>query len=315
GAQLVRWGGQGWETGPLGYPTTDTVCGLRDGGCFQHFQGGSVYSSTAGGARVVAGEVLAAWRSSGWERGVLGYPTGELRCGYTDGGCFQAFEHGAVYVSASTPASVVTEPARSAWGAQQWERGLLGYPTGNTTCGLRDSGCFQHFQGGSVYSSATTGAHVVPATVRTRWQAAGWERGALGYPTADQVCGLRDGGCYQSFQGGTVYTSAATGTRVVAGGFLALWSAESREAGDLGYPVGEQTCGLREGGCFQHFQGGSIYSSTTGGTHAVVGPVRDGWKATGWERGVLGYPSADRVCGLPGGGCRQQFAGGVVSTS
>src|SRR3712207_7143508 len=47
------WAAVGWETGALGYPVTDTVCGLAGGGCFQHFQGGSVYSSSSTPGSVV----------------------------------------------------------------------------------------------------------------------------------------------------------------------------------------------------------------------------------------------------------------------
>ncbi|MGY1634789.1 zinc-dependent metalloprotease family protein, partial [Geodermatophilus sp. SYSU D01186] len=59
GAHLVqgdigaRWAGLGHEGGWLGYPTTDVVCGLRAGGCYQVFQGGALYWSSATGARAV----------------------------------------------------------------------------------------------------------------------------------------------------------------------------------------------------------------------------------------------------------------------
>ncbi|MGY1773894.1 N-acetylmuramoyl-L-alanine amidase, partial [Blastococcus sp. SYSU D00813] len=48
------WGAKGWETGLLGYPSRDEVCGLTGGGCFQEFQGGNVYRSPATGVHLVA---------------------------------------------------------------------------------------------------------------------------------------------------------------------------------------------------------------------------------------------------------------------
>ncbi len=47
------WAATGWERGELGLPRSDTFCGLRDGGCGQHFRGGSIYWSPGSGAHVV----------------------------------------------------------------------------------------------------------------------------------------------------------------------------------------------------------------------------------------------------------------------
>ncbi|MGY1917289.1 LGFP repeat-containing protein, partial [Blastococcus sp. SYSU DS0973] len=62
GARIVsgpvrdRWAAAGWETGVLGFPTTD-VLPLSGGGRFAHFEGGSVYWTQATGARIVSGPV------------------------------------------------------------------------------------------------------------------------------------------------------------------------------------------------------------------------------------------------------------------
>ncbi|CCH90152.1 protein of unknown function [Modestobacter italicus] len=321
GARLVlsgpvrdRWAATRWETGPLGYPVGDTVCGAAGGTCSQAFQGGSVVSSTAGGTRVVRGAIRDRWTASGSLSGPLGAPVGEETCGLRDGGCFQAFERGAVYWSPGTGARLVLSGAvRDRWAAARWETGALGYPTGDTTCGLRDAGCFQLFQGGSVYVSAGSRATVVTGALRDRWGASGWENGALGYPTADQVCGLRDGGCFQTFQKGAVYRSNTTGARLVLSGAVRdRWAAARWETGALGYPTGDTTCGLRDGGCFQLFQGGSVYVSAGSRATVVTGALRDRWGASGWENGPLGYPTADQVCGLRDGGCFQVFQQGSV---
>jgi uncharacterized protein with LGFP repeats len=315
GKVLAKWAATRWETGPLGYPTGDTTCGLRDTGCFQTFQKGAVYSSTTTGAHSVAGAVLTRWAAQQWERGPLGYPTSDTKCGLRDGGCFSTFQDGAVYSSPATGARIVTGEVRTKWAAQQWERGPLGYPTGDTVCGLPGGGCSGTFQGGSVYWSVGTGARTVATAIDKRFIAQGAASGALGYPTGDQVCGLASGGCFQQFQHGSIYTSPATGARVVSGTVLAAWAAQTWERGPLGYPTGEQVCGLRDSGCYQHFQGGSIYRSTATGARSVVGEARTTWAGQGWERGPLGYPTADMTCGLADGGCSQQFQGGVLYSS
>ncbi|WP_448626990.1 hypothetical protein [Geodermatophilus sp. URMC 64] len=310
---LQAWGRQKWEAGVLGYPTGDTTCGLRDSGCYQKFQGGSVYLSATYGAQIVRGPVLDKWATRTWERGDLGYPTGDTTCGLRDAGCFQNFAGGAIYSSASTGAHLVSPgPVRDTWAAQKWERGALGYPTDDTACGLADTGCVQHFQGGAVYSSTSTGPHVVSGAVLTRWTAQGNEAGALGYPITEQTCGLVRSGCFQKFQNGSIYATPTTGARVVSGAFRDEWQAQRWERGALGYPVGERTCGLADSGCYQKFEGGSIYSYGSAGPFSVIGPIRDAWGGQRWERGDLGYPTANQVCGLAGGGCSQSFQGGSI---
>lgn len=309
------WAAQGWENGPLRYPTGDQVCGLLNGGCLQAFEGGTIYSSTASGTHAVrSGAILNAWTGQLWERGPLGYPTGDQVCGLRGGGCFQSFQNGSIYSSGSG-AHAVSGAVASYWGAQKWEQGPLGYPTADQVCGLKDSGCFQRFQGGSVYVSASTAAQSVSGTVAAAWAAQLWERGPLGYPTGDQVCGLPSAACSQTFQGGAVYGSPATGTHPVTGVIGARWTALGGSSSAVGYPIADVVCGLADSGCFQAFQHGSIYASASTPATAVVSPIADIWAAQKWERGPLGYPTADQVCGLSSGGCRQAFQAGAVYTS
>ena len=62
-----------------------------------------------------------------------------------------------------------------------------------------------------IHWSPATGAHSTSGAVKATWGATGWERGKLGYPTSDYTCGLKDGGCFQHFQGGDIHWSSATG--------------------------------------------------------------------------------------------------------
>ena len=80
-------------------------------------------------------------------------------------------------------------------------------------------------------------------------------------------------------------------------------------AGPLGAPVGEMSCGRRGGGCAQFYEGGAVAWSPATGAHAMSAPVTAAWRTYG-ETGGTGYPVGDAVCGLVGGGCRQQFQAG-----
>ncbi|MGY2066875.1 reprolysin-like metallopeptidase [Blastococcus sp. SYSU DS0619] len=312
GALGARWAELGAETSWLRYPTGNAVCGLRNGGCFQLFQGGGLYWSPATGARAVSGGLWGRWGSLGYEGGQLGYPTGDPVCGLRDGGCFQLFQGGGLYWSPATGARLVSGGLWGRWGSLGYEGGWLGYPATDPVCGLRDGGCFQHFQRGSLYWSPATGARAVSGGLGLRWGSLGYENGRLGYPTGDPVCGLRDGGCFQLFQGGGLYWSPATGAQLVSGGLWGRWGSLGYEGGWLGYPATDPVCGLRDGGCFQHFQRGSLYWSPATGARAVSGGLGLRWGALGYEYGFLAYPTTDGICGLRDGGCFQLFQGGAL---
>lgn len=257
GAILDKWRSVGFETGALGYPTTDEICGLANGGCGQYFQGGMIYWSPATGAAVVSRTVLEAWRAAGSEAGRLGYPTSDELGGLPNGGSGQYFQGGMIYQTPGTGARVLTEPVLSVWRASGFESGPLGYPTSNAQGGLVGGGSGQYFQGGMIYHSPATGAQVIRGATLTAWRGDGWERGPLGYPTASAVCGLTASGCRQQFQFGRYYESPATGASFVRGAVLDAWLSRGGEAGPLGYPTTDEVC-TTASSCQQTFQRGSI---------------------------------------------------------
>jgi uncharacterized protein with LGFP repeats len=84
----------------------------------------------------------------------------------------------------------------------------------------------------------------------------------------------------------------------------------------LGYPVdsGKSFATVNGDGVVQIFRGGYLYSSAAGVVKVESKtPIEAAWIAQGWIRGSLGWPVAEKVCGLPGGGCSQQFQHGTVT--
>ncbi|NEK87252.1 hypothetical protein GCU60_16035, partial [Blastococcus saxobsidens] len=303
-----RWAAQGWETGALGYPVSDTVCGLRDGGCFQRFQGGSVYWSQATGARVVSGAVLDRWAAQRWETGSLGYPTTDVTA--IPGGQFAHFQGGSIYSSQATGARVLSGVVRDRWAAQGWETGSLGYPTTDVTA--ISGGAFAHFQGGSVYWSQATGARMLPVAVRDRWAAWGWEGGPLGYPVAELVATPGGKGQMAQFERGWIYWSQATGARRVDGPVRDAWLAAGGDGGALGMPVADAGTTADGEARFGDFQGGSVYGHPESGTHVLPTAVVAAWRAAGGERGTLGYPTSGAVPTADGRSMVTTFEGGEV---
>jgi uncharacterized protein with LGFP repeats len=313
GAIAAAWRASGLESGPLGYLSGDMGCGMVGGGCGQQFAHGSLYWSTASGAHPVTGPVWSYWVGRGWERGALGYATADMVCGLTAGGCRQEFGGVTVMWSPGSGAHGTNGAIAASWVASGRESGPLGYPSGEMGCGMVGGGCGQQFEHGSSYWSPASGAHPVTGPIWDYWVATGWERGVLGYATADLVCGSGVTGCRQDFQGATATWSQATGAQNTSGAIRALWLRDGAQAGSLGVPSAPMVCGAT--GCSQQFQGGTV--TWTSGTGAVVtsGPIAAAWVAAGAQDGSLRYPSAPMQCGLPDGGCRQTFQGGTLTWS
>lgn len=92
---LIRanWQALGWETGPMGYPTTDELTTPDGVGRYNHFtKNASIYFSPGTGAHEVYGAIRARWSALGWEKSYLGYPrSGEFNF---DGGRRNDFQYG-----------------------------------------------------------------------------------------------------------------------------------------------------------------------------------------------------------------------------
>ena len=306
------WAAAGGERGWLGYPSSTISLGtLPDGGTWKEFEGGVVYRSNSTGAHGVSWPVLQRWEFSGGPSGRLGYPTSHENCGLRAGGCVQLYQGGAIYRSAGTSAQVVTGAIRTAW-HQAWSQdGVLGYPTSGENCALRAGGCGQLFENGTITWTKATGARVVVGPIRSAWLNAWSQDGRLGYPTQNERCGLRGGGCFQVFQGGSVYWSPASGGHPVFGAIRDAWGRQGWENGLLGYPVSSETCGLRGGGCAQFFQNGSLYWSPATGAQVVRGMMLQVYAGERWEAGRLGYPLGAES--YSGGAYRQSFQGGTIT--
>jgi hypothetical protein len=242
----------------------------------------------------------------------LGATTSPVTCGIVDGGCYRNYQNGAVIWSPVAGARVSPAgPIRDAWAAQGFESGPLRYPTSDQVGGLKNGGSYQNFQGGAIIWSPASGARISIGSIRGAWAASGFESGPLGYPTSNEVCGLRNGGCYQNYQGGAIIWSPASGARISIGSIRGAWAASGFESGPLGYPTSNEVCGLRNGGCYQNYQRGAIMWSPATGAHITTGAIRGAWASTGFEGGRFGYPASDEYP-AGGGTVAQDYQGGRI---
>jgi uncharacterized protein with LGFP repeats len=124
-------------------------------------------------------------------------------------GTSRDFVNGSIYWSAETGAHEVHGDIRLKYAQLRGSSGFLGYPATDETGCPDGRGRFNHFQGGSIYWTPSTGAHEVHGAIRDLWASMGWETSFLGYPVTDEI-GTGDSRSSR-FQGGHIAWSPAQG--------------------------------------------------------------------------------------------------------
>lgn len=197
------------------------------------------------------------------------------------------------------------------WDADGGEA-YYGRPTTAERCGLIQSGCYQVFEKGFIHWTSNTGAWGTRGAISRKWRAISSENGVLGYPIGPERCGLKDGGCYQTFQDGYIHwTPAHADAYYTTGAISDRWRALGSENGFLGYPWKDEVGGLKNGGVYQAFQGGTIHWSPTTGAHPTRGAIQRAWESQGFENGWLGYPTSGEYKDSAGNTV-QNFQGGKI---
>ena len=342
----------------LGLPTSDemNVPGVS-GARMNTFQGGAIYWSPSTGAHVVYGAIGAEYAALAHETDaygrdaqlVLGLPTSdEMNVPGVSGARMNTFQGGAIYWSPSTGAHVVYGAIGAEYAALAHETDaygrdaqlVLGLPTSDEMNVPGVSGARMNtFQGGAIYWSPSTGAHVVYGAIGAEYAALAHETDAygrdaqlvLGLPTSDEmnVPGV-SGARMNTFQDGAIYWSPSTGAHVVYGAIGAEYAALAHETDAygrdaqlvLGLPTSDEmnVPGV-SGARMNTFQGGAIYWSPSTGAHVVYGAIGAEYAALAHETDaygrdaqlVLGLPTSDEM-NVPGvsGARMNTFQGGAI---
>ena len=263
-----------------------------------------------------AGYLHDAYVARGSTTSFLGYPAiGDDVCGLRNGGCRTGLperQHPLVAHDRGRRSPRAASATRGR--AREWENGYLGYPTTGTTCGLRNGGCGQAFQGGSIHWSPTTGGadhhrrHPHRLGPLRPGRTATW---ATPPPAPSAASATAAAG--RPFQGGHIHWSPATGAQITTG-------AHPRRLGPVG--LGERTPRL------PHHRPPSAGCATAAAARhsraaASTGPRRPGHQITTGAHprrlGTAGLgelpgwatPPAARPCS--GGVARQTFQGGSIT--
>ena len=156
----AKWETLGGAQGFLGKPQTGVITTPDNKGLYAHFQGGSIYWTHETGAYEVHGAIRRKWKSLGWERSFLGYPTTDETATPDKKGRYNHFQGGSIYWTHETGAYEVHGAIRRKWKSLGWERSFLGYPVSDEMSTPDGVGRMSRFKGGTIYWTRQKGAWV-----------------------------------------------------------------------------------------------------------------------------------------------------------
>jgi uncharacterized protein with LGFP repeats len=116
---------------------------------------------------------------------------------------------------ASAAACLSPDVVHGEIGTKYWNMGgpnsPLGCPTTYEIGNPNGKGVRQHFAGGTMYWSPSSGAHPVWGAIGGYWGQQGWEQGVYGLPTSDEQPKWNNAGYIQYFECGVIHWERATG--------------------------------------------------------------------------------------------------------
>ncbi|MGI9163811.1 MAG: LGFP repeat-containing protein [Mycobacterium sp.] len=117
------------------------------------------------------------------------------------------------------------------------EASLLGAPTGEAVD--VPGGAERDYEGGAIFFSEKTGAHVMYGAILDRYNALGGPGGELGYPKNDESDTGDGTGRFNDFMtpgGASIYWTPQWGASVIKGRVLEAWRQSGGITGPFGYP-------------------------------------------------------------------------------
>jgi uncharacterized protein with LGFP repeats len=326
------WDAGGGDTGPLG-PKDGDVYPIG-AGFGQNFAGGKVYFTPETGAHTMLGAILDKYLSLGGPAdGDLGFPTIDEGDGKAPGSrntTFSAADNPVIFFTPDTGAHVVRGAINAAWDKLGGSAGVLGVPTDDEV--YRGDVTSQTFSGGQLSWDSKAKAFTttppeladqlaglaIPGDATTAIdaarRAAGGSLGPLG-AAEGPPSKIGADGLVQTFEGGKIFYSPATGANVMTGQVLAKYESVGGPGGDLGFPTSsEADAGLAPMsriGTFAAADQPIIFWTPDFGAVIVRGAMNAAWAKLGGAGGQLGPPTADQT--VNGNVITQKFDSGAIS--
>lgn len=153
-------------------------------------------------------------------------------------------------VAGAEPSAEAVDAIDDRYAAFGGESSLLGAPVS----GAVDvpGGAAREYQGGTIYFSEDSGAHVMYGAILQRYRALGGPGSDLGFPTNDESDAGDGTGRFNDFsapEGAAIYWTPQWGASVIKGRVLEAWRQSGAVTGPFGYPTADTSIadGLQTG--------------------------------------------------------------------
>jgi hypothetical protein len=301
----IRYQDLGMTGSVLGAPATPERDAAR-GGRYRRYERGSIYWTSATGARYVLGAIDRRYRDLGGTGGPLRYPRTDPQ-GAGSGGELVRFQRGTIYRFDETGAHGVTGRSDGRYRQLDAQRGVLRRPARSTT-GSRRGWRVTRFERGWIHESPGGAAVELHGPVLRHYDGLGGiADSGLGHATSPPR--VRGGILAQHFERGVVLGPEGGQVRAVRGRIARRYADLDLAAGPWGVPLADQRS--IAGGEVAVFATVTAYHSSGTGVRALSGPVLDRYLEEGGPAGSLGFPTTD-VFTDRAGQQRATFEGGAI---
>ena len=171
---------------------------------------------------------------------------------------------------------------------------------------------YTNSRGPIYWSTLTSGSYPVYGAILNRYTELGGPASILRQPTSAERNTQLPGSRMNTFQGGYIYWSPATGANEVYGAILGRYLALGSETSVVGLPRTGEVAGGVPGSRANVFERGAIYWSPTTGAHEVYGAILGRYWSMGGETSVLGLPRTGEIAGRVPGSRVNAFQGGAI---
>lgn len=143
------------------------------------------------------------------------------------------------------------------------------------------TGCYWHFDNGSVYYTPEIGAYVVNGAIRGKYAELGWELSGLGYPVSDELRLNDDAdGRISYFQYGAIVWKQEIGAFAVQGLIWEKYKEMRTVFSPLGYPLSDELSHSvgQVNGRYSQFEHGVIIWSPQTGAQPLANRLYECWQ-------------------------------------
>ena len=206
---------------------------------FQEYENGFIVGHELTGFYESSGKIRNVWAKSGYESGVLGFPTSPIYTNERTGIVFQSYEHGLIVGNEKLGYYESRGKTREVWGKTGYESGTLGFPTSPIYTNERTGIVFQYYENGAIVGNEKLGYFESRGKIREAWGRTGYESGSLGFPTSPIYVNNNTGITFQYYQYGAIVGNEKLGFYESRGKFREVWAANGYESGALGFPTSD----------------------------------------------------------------------------